>query len=489
MQYPNYFGQTFSQGQPLNTNNNQYSDMNMPQSLPEPMSGDMTENNLYPFETPYNNPQANNNTYASGGRVKSKKKKSFNVLPSLAEIIRQHGNNEDSILAHINPLEAHILKNLGGSGTINKATGLPQFSIFSKPGKALRSSAGSGVGALLGNMVLPGVGGIVGGALGQGLQHQARGKSFSEGLLKGGAFGASLPSIASLAGSGASSLGYDGLGQSLNNYGDSNSVLQALGVGGKSTSDPSSLDLFSHAKSKSGFASSLGSKAKGDAEEGLLSKFFSDPKNLLASGVVASSFINKPKKERKPTPEQTANEEKRYLKAMMLSPAERAAIEADKLAEIQMERRIALNQYLPEERFKLTPKYRKVLTPAEYNKHGKWFEYYDNPNFVGKPVPMKKGGRVPKMLFEEIQITSKPKQHDGVYLHGESNGQKDDVEILASNGEYIIPADAVSHQGDGNSIAGGKWFDRLVKDIRKNKMGKTTLPPKAKSIAHYMSKR
>src|ERR1044072_3764348 len=188
MQYPNYFGQTFTQGQPINRDTNENINMSFSETLPQPMNGNMTEQNLYPLEDTYNNTQFKSN-YASGGRVKSRKKNTVNILPSLAEIIRQQGNNEDSILAHINPLEAHILKKLGGSGTINKTTGLPQYSIFKKPGKALKSVAGGGLGAILGNMLLPGMGGVIGGALGQGAQNNARGKSLTEGILKGGILG------------------------------------------------------------------------------------------------------------------------------------------------------------------------------------------------------------------------------------------------------------------------------------------------------------
>ena len=48
-------------------------------------------------------------------------------LPALAELLRSKGKNNDSILAHINPREAALLKRHGGSGDINPDTGLPQF--------------------------------------------------------------------------------------------------------------------------------------------------------------------------------------------------------------------------------------------------------------------------------------------------------------------------------------------------------------------------
>jgi len=48
-------------------------------------------------------------------------------LPALAELIRSQGRGRDTVLAHITPQEAALLKKRGGSGTMNPATGLPEF--------------------------------------------------------------------------------------------------------------------------------------------------------------------------------------------------------------------------------------------------------------------------------------------------------------------------------------------------------------------------
>jgi hypothetical protein len=55
-------------------------------------------------------------------------KKSLGVdLPTLAEMIRSKGRGKDTMLAHITPREAALLKKQGGSGSINPDTGLPEF--------------------------------------------------------------------------------------------------------------------------------------------------------------------------------------------------------------------------------------------------------------------------------------------------------------------------------------------------------------------------
>lgn len=48
-------------------------------------------------------------------------------LPALAQIIQSRGRGRDTILAHITPNEARILKERGGSGTRNPQTGLLEF--------------------------------------------------------------------------------------------------------------------------------------------------------------------------------------------------------------------------------------------------------------------------------------------------------------------------------------------------------------------------
>lgn len=48
-------------------------------------------------------------------------------LPEMAEQVRAAGRGDDTMLAHITPEEAGILKLLGGSGTINPKTGQPEF--------------------------------------------------------------------------------------------------------------------------------------------------------------------------------------------------------------------------------------------------------------------------------------------------------------------------------------------------------------------------
>jgi hypothetical protein len=60
--------------------------------------------------------------YKGGGNVQQ-----TYGLRNAAEQLRKRGRGDDTILAHITPQEAGILKLLGGSGTINPYTGLPEY--------------------------------------------------------------------------------------------------------------------------------------------------------------------------------------------------------------------------------------------------------------------------------------------------------------------------------------------------------------------------
>jgi hypothetical protein len=52
-------------------------------------------------------------------------------LPAMAQIIKKKGRGKDTLLAHITPEEAKLLKKRGGRGSINPKTGLLEFDDFS----------------------------------------------------------------------------------------------------------------------------------------------------------------------------------------------------------------------------------------------------------------------------------------------------------------------------------------------------------------------
>lgn len=475
----------------------------------------------------------NNNFYAEGGEVrKSKKKKEGNnPYAILAELIRQQGGEEDVVLAHINPLEEQMLATLSGGRKINPKTGLPQYGFFNKPGKWFKSIAGGIGGAVLGNLLMPGLGGVIGGALGNAAGEAARGrKNYGAAALKGAGIGAGIPSLSSALSSGANALGATNVGSYLGNYGNKNAILPALGrltgMSGLSGTNSSyatpAAYLASTVSSPNVNPSSPHSSNPGIPDnrsflEKLTSKtsdFLTEPANLLTTGVLASSFLNKPKKQ---TPESLARDKKRYENALMLSPEELRQKEASLLAEEQMRRRIQRNKFLPEERLNIDPVYVRTSDPEEYRRTNKWLNYYNNPQFAGAPLVMKKGGSANPSKSFEMEIIEEPRSLS-YFLEGIGGGQDDDVPRGLRPKSYIVDASTVSDAGDGNSMAGAekinawlsngeveippesvarlgkgnidtgtKILDQLVKNIRKHKRGGSTkLPPKAKSLSAYM---
>ena len=67
----------------------------------------------------------------------------------------------------------------------------------------------------------------------------------------------------------------------------------------------------------------------------------------------------------------------------------------------------------------------------------------------------------------------------GKYLDGASDGMADEVparidgkqEARLSDGEFVIPADVVSHLGNGNSDAGAKMLKSMMDRVRKARTG------------------
>ena len=78
-------------------------------------------------------------------------------LADVASYLAAQGRNGDSMLAHITPEEASLLKRRGGSGTINPVTGLPEFflkKLFKGIGNAVKKVLKSPVGRILATVAL-----------------------------------------------------------------------------------------------------------------------------------------------------------------------------------------------------------------------------------------------------------------------------------------------------------------------------------------------
>lgn len=86
------------------------------------------------------------------------------------------------------------------------------------------------------------------------------------------------------------------------------------------------------------------------------------------------------------------------------------------------------------------------------------------------------GGRVPKYAQGGIAGA-----HKGYYLGGKTDGMADKVparingrqEARLSDGEFVVPADVVSHLGNGNSDAGAEQLHGMMNNVRQARTGST----------------
>ena len=117
-------------------------------------------------------------------------------IADAARIVASQGRNGDTMLAHITPQEARLLRSLGGSGTINPQTGLPEFwPLLSRKrgiGKTITKALSSPLGRIIGTIALgmvlgPAVGAVMSGFSGAAVA--ATTSALSSGLVTAAAGG------------------------------------------------------------------------------------------------------------------------------------------------------------------------------------------------------------------------------------------------------------------------------------------------------------
>lgn len=108
---------------------------------------------------------------------------------------------------------------------------------------------------------------------------------------------------------------------------------------------------------------------------------------------------------------------------------------------------------------------------------------YTAKNMQAKPPTSKGLPSVPNYDNEVVQMATGgiAELKKGQYLNGASDGMADKVpanidgqqEARLSDGEFVIPADVVSHLGNGNSDAGARVLKDMMSRVRKARTGNT----------------
>lgn len=351
-----------------------------------------------PFSYQQNNSLRNNYApaYGSGGAVN---------LHDMAEKVREAGDEEDSILAHINPMEQQLLKQHGGSGTINPRTGLPEYGFLKKLGRVLAPIVGTFLGGPLGGI-----------AASAALGASERGKGNKlKGALKGGLQGLGYTALAPMLGNafGINPSGFAGQAMGLAHP----SLLSQLGMGGAGGQLGGGI----------GLGNLMGGAGAGGAtamEQGAQS----------GAGKAGGFFGN-------------------------LSPLQlglgATAIGGTLLGKTKQPKEESLQEYMQRN---------SIRNSAE----GKPKKYKYEREYAAIPedyIGMEQG-EIP--YFTPGKWTEEPYAYGGA-IRGATNGQDDKIPAALSDGEYVHKADFVSRLGDGNTNAGFLKLEKLEDIIMKNK--------------------
>ena len=123
------------------------------------------------------------------------------------------------------------------------------------------------------------------------------------------------------------------------------------------------------------------------------------------------------------------------------------------------------------------------VTPSPFTSPYQYIE--DDPTNPLQVTPYKTGGIAELRTKEQRGGIAELGSRKQRYLDGETDGMADKVPATIDNedpaalsdGEYVIPADVVSHLGNGNSDAGAKVLDEMLSRVREARTGETKQAP------------
>jgi hypothetical protein len=108
------------------------------------------------------------------------------------------------------------------------------------------------------------------------------------------------------------------------------------------------------------------------------------------------------------------------------------------------------------------------------------------PTAQGMAPPMRKGG-LPHVSNVPV-VEGRMDFRQGSAVHGEGDGQSDDIPAMLADGEYVIDAETVAQIGNGSTKAGAQALDKFREGIRAHKRSApiNKIPPKTKALTSYL---
>ena len=370
-------------------------------------------------------------------------------LKVAARRIAAEGRNGDTILAHINPGEAQMLQRMGGSGSINPTTGLPEFFKFNF-GSILAAIAPIAL-----SFIAPGIGTAIGGAISGSLlsAFPAAASALGTGVLGAGLslLGGAKPLSALMSGAvsglgsyalGAGGLGITGEGGSFGKTG----VGEALGTFTNKLGITGPGGMFTPAVPA--VAATAGAVVPPTAGAVVPPK--TDWTKLAPLGLLAASALSSSSGSPTANAPSTGSPDKgeyfnRPMPGFDYAGAQEAANDEN----------MSLTAYLNE--------------PGNYEKFASGAPPVASPTaFVAQ------GGTL-------NQISN--------LARGSGSGRDDTINARLSDGEYVMDAETVALLGDGSNSEGARRLDQMRKEIRAQKgksLAKGKFSPDAKSPLAYL---
>ena len=466
-------------------------------------------------------------------RLLSRLQKQGYARGGLAQAARQlqaAGRGGDTMLAHINPREAEMLRRMGGAGTINPHTGLPEYwgiknivkaaipiaLSFIAPGvgtaisNALNLSLGTAGSALLGGAVTGGLGsalsggnvlqGAALGALGQGLggsignslapdMSSAAQNALGSGLV-GGALGAATGqgfakgivqgALGSYLGSQAQGVGSGAMGAGLNAAGKQFGNMMAAGYKpGEALTGAGLAGLVSGIS-----AGTRPSQAAVDSAR--LKMSTGEPGLKYPSGAEAPGFDTEDLGTGLKTPDNAlytpASGSSDWLNAKNLLAG---ATMLGSLSSAPQPVQQAVAKMSPEQQ-------------AYFNRPSvswNWDAIQRDAENAGQPLPdyMSRNWNVVtsgKYNQETPRLSKGGALSQVAYLaRGAGSGRADTIDARLSDGEYVMDAETVALLGDGSTKEGARRLDAMREQLRQHKgksMARGKFSANAKSPLAYL---
>lgn len=435
-------------------------------------------------------------------------------LAQAAEKLRRQGRNGDTMLAHINPREAQMLRQAGGSGTINPKTGLPEFfldDLFEDAGDFLGAVAPIAL-----SFIAPGIGTAIGSALGA----SGAAASMLGGAVLGGATSA-LTGGDPLRGAVMGGLG-GGLGTAVGGAA-SDALGLGLGATGQAILGSGLVGGAAGALSGQGFAKgalqgavgqTIGG-AVGGSSGGTFGNMMTagyDPKSAVVGGALAGLATGMLK------PSQIAVDSMRSggdiapgtagtTAAMQGGFGETTASTAPADTGFGLNTNTAMKALLLANSLGGQPPEAQQAIQAMSPEQR---AYFDRPSQAFDWQKMQRDAAAAGMDLTQYMASNWHQIASGTYnqpvqrpgyaqggalstvarmARGAGSGRADTIDARLSDGEYVMDAETVAMLGDGSTDEGARRLDAMRSKLRAHKgkaLSKGKISPDAKSPLEYL---